>query len=126
MKDTLFFCYATFNSWILSKLKNFTENLTLCVVHASHAIYSFIDKDRVKHLRSTLEQQDLIDELKVFSSIDEIKDDAISVGEWNEDHEAQLNWFGNILYNHYDWEVEEVHRYLTEVIERASSTMAKD
>jgi len=27
MKDTLFFCYATFNSWILSKLKNFTENL---------------------------------------------------------------------------------------------------
>lgn len=123
MRDAVFIFYATLNSWALAKISNLTEALTQMTVHFSHAVFQIIDKNRLSHLRSIIEQQDLIDELKVFSLIDEVKNDAIDSGEWNEDHETQLNWYGNILYNQHDWEVEEVHRYLTDVIERASITM---
>jgi hypothetical protein len=123
MRNAFFIFYATLNSWALAKISNLTEALTQMTVHFSHAVFQIIDKNRLSHLRSIIEQQDLIDELKVFSLIDEVKNDAIDSGEWNEDHETQLNWYGNILYNQHDWEVEEVHRYLTDVIERASITM---
>lgn len=124
MRDAVFIFYATLNSWALAKISNLTEALTQMTVHFSHAVFQIIDKNRLSHLRSTIEQQELIDELKVFSLIDEVKNDAIDSGEWNEDHETQLNWYGNILYNQHDWEVEQVHRYLTDVIERASATMS--
>jgi hypothetical protein len=123
MRDAVFIFYATLNSWALAKISDLTEALTQMTVHFSHAVFQIIDKNRLSHLRSTIEQQELIDELKVFSLIDEVKNDAIDSGEWNEDHETQLNWYGNILYNQHDWEVEQVHRYLTDVIERASATM---
>lgn len=124
MRDAVFIFYATLNSWALAKISDLTEALTQMTVHFSHAVFQIIDKNRLNHLRSTIEQQELIDELKVFSLIDEVKNDAIDSGEWNEDHETQLNWYGNILYNQHDWEVEQVHRYLTDVIERASATMS--
>ncbi len=124
MRDAVFIFYATLNSWALAKISNLTEALTQMTVHFSHAVFQIIDKNRLSHLRSTIEQQELIDQLKVFSLIDEVKNDAIDSGEWNEDHETQLNWYGNILYNQHDWEVEQVHRYLTDVIERASATMS--
>ena len=123
MRNAFFIFYATLNSWALAKISNLTEALTQMTVHFSHAVFQIIDKNRLSHLRSIIEQQDLIDELKIFSMIDEVKNDAVDSGEWNEDHENQLNWYGNMLYNQHDWEVEEVHRYLTDVIERASITM---
>ena len=123
MRDAIFIFYATLNSWALAKISNLTEALTQMTVHFSHAVFQIIDKNRLSHLRSIIEQQELIDELKIFSMIDEVKNDAVDSGEWNEDHENQLNWYGNMLFNQHDWEVEEVHRYLTDVIERASMTM---
>jgi hypothetical protein len=123
MRNAFFIFYATLNSWALAKISNLTEALTQMTVHFSHAVFQIIDKNRLSHLRSIIEQQELIDELKIFSMIDEVKNDAVDSGEWNEDHENQLNWYGNMLYNQHDWEVEEVHRYLTDVIERASITM---
>jgi len=123
MRNAFFVFYASINSWLLAKISNFTETITQITVHFSHAVFQIIDKNRLGHLRSIVEQQDLIDELKVFSLIDEVKNDAVDSGEWNEDHENQLNWYGNILYNQHDWDVEEVHRYLTDVIERAAIKM---
>ena len=126
MKEVLFIFFATINNWLMLKINNFTENLTLMTVYSSHAIYFLIDKSRVEYLKSILEQQDLIDELDVVNSIDKIKNNAIDVGGWNEDHEVELNSCGSILHNQYDWEVEEVHRYLLEVIAQADATMTQD
>lgn len=126
MKEVLFAFFATINSWLIVKINNFTENLTLITVYSSHSIYALIDKDRVDHLKCIVEQQDLIDELQIFASIDEIKNNAIDVGEWNEEHQSGLNSCGSILHNDYDWEVEEVHRYLTEVIQQAFEKMTQD
>lgn len=126
MKDVLFVFFATLNAWIIQKINNFTENITFMTVYSSHAIYSLIDESRVEHLKSILEQQDLIDELSVVHSIDMIKNDAIDFGGWNEEHEVELNSCGSILHNQYDWEVEEVHRYLLEVIAEADANMKQD
>jgi hypothetical protein len=126
MKEVLFVFFATINSWLMLKINNFTENITLMTVYSSHAIYFLIDKSRVEYLKSILEQQDLIDELSVVNSIDKIKNDAIDVGGWNEEHEIELNFCGSILHTEYDWDVEEVHRYLLEVIEQADSKMTQD
>ena len=126
MKNGLFFLYSSFNAWVLQKISKATETLTMLTAHFSYAVFAVIDQDRLSHLRSVVEQQHLIDELKVFSMINEVQEDAVNTGEWNEDHENQLNWYGNILYNQHDWEVEEVHRYLTDVVERASLKMSQD
>jgi len=126
MRNALFFVYSIFNAWVLQKISKATETLTTLTAHFSYAIFAVIDKDRLSHLRSVVEQQHLIDELKVFSMINEVQEDAVNNGEWNEDHENQLNWYGNILYNQHDWEAEEVQRYLTDVVERASLQMSQD
>lgn len=110
----------------MQRINNFTENITLITVYSSHAIYFLIDNSRVEYLKSILEQQDLIDELHVVNSIDQIKNNAIDVGGWNEEHEVGLNSCGSILHSEHDWDVEEVHRYLLEVIEQADSKMAQD
>ena len=126
MKDVLFAFFATLNSWLILKINDFSENVTLITVYSSHSIYSLIDKSRVDYLKSIVEQQDLLNELSVVDSIDKIKNDAIDVGCWNEEHEVELNSCGSTLHNEYDWDVEEVHRYLLEVIEQADSKMAQD
>lgn len=126
MKEVLFIFFATLNNWLLTRVNNLTENITLMTVYSSHAIYSLIDKSRVEYLKSIIEQQDVIDELDVVNSINMVRNDAIDFGGWNEEHEVKLNSFGSILHNQYDWEVEEVHRYILEVIAEGDELMAQD
>ena len=123
MKNALFVFCAYVNQQILNEIKNLNETLTMLVIHSAHAMFSRIDNDRMDHVRSTVEQKNAISELRVFALISEVVDDAIDVGGWNEDHETKLNFFGNMLYTEHDWDVDEVHRYLTEVIERAAESM---
>ncbi len=123
MKNALFVFCAYVNQQILNEIKNLNETLTMLVIHSAHAMFSMIDNDRMDHVRSTVEQKNAISELRVFALISEVVDDAIDVGGWNEDHETKLNFFGNMLYTEHDWDVDEVHRYLTEVIERAAESM---
>lgn len=126
MRHALFVFCAYMNQRLLNRIREINENLTLIVVHVAHSFFSLIDKDRMHHVRSTVEQKDAISELRVFNLIKEVADDAIIYGGWNEDHETKLNFFGNILYTEHDWEVDEVHRYLTEVIERATNAMPSE
>ena len=123
MKNALFIFYATINSWILEKINNVTNTMTMMTVHAAHAVFAIIDDKRLGYLRSVVEQQEVIDELKIFTLIESVKNNAIDLGEWNEDHETQFNMLGNLLYTEHDWEVEQVHKYLTDVIERAEMKM---
>ena len=126
MKNALFVFCAYVNQQMLNAIKDLNETLTMLVIHFAHATFSMIDNDRMDHVRSTVEQKNAISELRVFGLIKEVVDDAIDVGGWNEDHETKLNFFGNILYTEHDWDVDEVHRYLTEVIERAAGSMPSD
>ena len=126
MRNALFIFCAYANQQILNAIKDLNETLMMLVMHTAHATFSMIDNDRMDHVRSTIEQKNAISELRVFGLIKEVVDDAIDVGGWNEDHETKLNFFGNMLYTEHDWEVDEVHRYLTEVIERAAESMQSE
>lgn len=126
MRSALFVFFAYANQRLLSRIDIISETLTQVIIHFAHAIFLIIDSERMDHVRSSVEQRDAISELRVFNLIKEVADDAINYGAWNEEHETKLNVFGNILYNEHDWEVEEVHRYLTEVIERATNAMPSD
>tara|TARA_Y100000004_G_C8786010_1_gene357107 strand:- start:246 stop:626 length:381 start_codon:yes stop_codon:yes gene_type:complete len=126
MRNALFVFCAYVNQQILNQINQLNETLTMLVVHSAHAFFSLIDNDRMDHVRSTVEQKNAISELRVFALISEVVDDAIDVGGWNEDHETKLNFFGNMLYTEHDWDVDEVHRYLTEVIERAAESMQSE
>ena len=126
MRSALFVFFAYANQRLLSRIDIISETLTQIIIHFAHAIFLIIDSERMDHVRSSVEQRDAISELRVFNLIKEVADDAINYGAWNEEHETKLNVVGNILYNEHDWEVEEVHRYLTEVIERATNAMPSD
>ncbi len=123
MKNALFVFFAYVNQRLLNLVNKVNDTTTLIIVHFAHAVFLLIDPERMYHVRSSLEQRDAISELRVFNLIKEVAEDAIDDGAWNDDHETKLNMFGNILYTEHDWEVEEVHRYLTEVIERATELM---
>lgn len=126
MRTALFDLYASFNTKLLQKVSALNYNLVSIVTQTAYAIFLILDEDRVHHIRTTIEQQSEIDELEIFSMIDQVKNEAIDIGEWNEEHEAKLNWCGNLLYSNHDWDVDEIRRYISEVVNHGSSIMEGD
>lgn len=56
-------------------------------------------------------------ELNLLASVTKLKEHAISIGEWTEQHTEAINAVGNALFNDCDWDEEHVHQYLKEVVE---------
>lgn len=126
MKDALFAAIARIHFKIINLIKDQSELLIAIVTALSNSTLKIIDKDRMLHAESTVEQYDAISELQTLNNIEEVKNDALNVGEWNEDHEVRLNFFGNILCNEHDWEVEQVERYLYDVLAAGPSIELDD
>lgn len=126
MKDALFAAIARIHFKVVNQIKNISE-LSIAVVTAiSNSILKIIDKDRMNHAESTVDQYETISELQTLTNIEQVKNDAIRINEWNEDHENHLNFFGNILCNEHGWEVEQVERYLHSVIAQGPSINTED
>ena len=116
MRCAFFFFIGRINQLVISSLREFADmSIAICNAIASSCL-RIIDPDRMDHIESTIDQIDEITELQVLMNIHNVRDEAIKIGAWNEDHEGKLNFFGNMLYNEHDWDVEEVHRYLHEII----------
>ena len=126
MKDALFAVIARIHFKIINLIKDQSELLIAIVTALSNSTLKIIDKDRMLHAESTVEQYDAISELQTLNNIEEVKNDALNIGEWNEDHEVRLNFFGNILCNEHDWEVEQVERYLYDVLAAGPSIELDD
>ncbi|MFZ9315665.1 MAG: hypothetical protein ACO24P_00220 [Candidatus Nanopelagicaceae bacterium] len=101
---------------ILGIIKTVAESLIFINGRIGWIVLSAIDKNRMHHAEVACQQESEISELNVLNSINEVRNDAMKSGKWNEDHENTLNFLGNVLANEHDWEVEEVERYLYEVI----------
>jgi hypothetical protein len=97
-------------------IKAIAEALIIVNGRIGWMVLNVIDKDRMHHAETAVEQEEEISELNVLFTIFQIRNNAMQVGKWNEDHEDHLNILGNILANEHDWETEEVERYLYEVI----------
>lgn len=116
MKSSLFILVSRFNFLILRIIKGIGDSLIILNGRLGWIILSCIDKKRLAHAEAASQQQEEISELSVLFGITEVRNDAVNKGKWNDDHEDTLNFLGNLLANEHDWDVEEVERYLYEVI----------
>ena len=126
MKDALFVAIARIHFILINKIKNCADLLIAIITGLSNSTLKIIDRNRMNHAESTVDQYETISELQTLTNIEQVKNDAINIGEWNEDHEVKLNFFGNILCNEHDWEVEQVERYLHAVIDEGPDTGIED
>lgn len=56
-------------------------------------------------------------ELELLSNATKLKEHALETGEWTEEHSEALNAIGNALLNSCDWDEDDIHQYLKEVVE---------
>ena len=116
MKNILFNAVSYINSVTLSAIRGISDTAINITLASTAMLLKIIDKERMAYAESAAQQHEEINELQILANIDEIRNDAVRHGEWNEEHEHKLNFFGNLLCNHYNWEVNQVERYLHEVI----------
>lgn len=76
-----------------------------------------IDSDQFSHGKTVHEQSEELSELNILIGIKQIRDNAIKVGHWNTGHQEQLEMLGNVLANTFEWEVDQVERYLYDIID---------
>lgn len=117
MKNALFNCVSHCNLLILKIIRSLGDFLIIANGRIGWLVLSLIDKKRLSHAEAATEQESEISELSVLFGITAVRNDAMTKGMWNEDHQDTLNFLGNLLANEHDWEVEQVERYLYEVIE---------
>lgn len=126
MKEILFVIVSHFNLRLIEAVKGFSDMLTAVSSSLARTSLKIIDKSRIEHAESAVDQLETIAELQILSHINEVRNDAIKQGAWNEDHEGRLNILGTILYNEHDWELEQVERYIYEVIETGPAFMVEE
>lgn len=76
-----------------------------------------IDRERMDHAEQTVLQSSMNTELEILMMVSKVKEDALSIGVWKENHSMALNELGSRLYNECDWEEDQIHRYLRMVVE---------
>lgn len=116
MKSSLFILVSRLNLLILKIIKGIGDSLIVLNGRLGWIILSCIDKKRLAHAEAASQQEEEISELSILFGMTEVRNDALNKGKWNNEHENTLNLLGNILANQHDWDVEEVERYLYEVI----------
>lgn len=116
MKNFLFTTLANCNIFIANIVRNIAEGVIYVNGRLGWIVLSFVDKQRMQHAQVAVEQEEEISELNILFTITQVRNNAMKSGRWNEEHEDQLNFLGNVLANEHDWEVEDVERYLHEVI----------
>jgi hypothetical protein len=117
MRNFLFKTISHINYVIFSSITKIANGLVFVNGRIGWMILNVIDKKRMHHAETAVEQQGEMSELNVLFTIFQVRNNALKSGQWNEEHEDQLNFLGNVLANEHDWEVEQVQRYLYEVIE---------
>ena len=75
----------------------------------------YITQMEEEEARLDLEQQ--ATELELLSKATQLKEHAIKNGDWTDSHTEALNAIGNALLNDCDWDEDDIHRYLKEVVE---------
>lgn len=56
-------------------------------------------------------------ELDLLASVSKLKEHALEIGEWTQQHSEAINAVGNALFNECDWDEDSVHQYMREVVE---------
>lgn len=85
--------------------------------HIFKFILWLIDDERINHAEEAVKQSSLSTELEILMMVSKVKEDALNVGFWRENHSMALNELGSRLYNECEWEEDEIHRYMRMIVE---------
>lgn len=126
MKNYLFTIIASFSHLLSQAIKGVAEFLVFVNSETTCLLLRVIDKKRMEHTVSVIEQKGEISELSVLIQIQSVVQDAISKGGWDEEHEGSLNMAANILYNEHDWEEDRIQKYVGNIIDNADVKMESE
>jgi len=121
MKGYLFTLVASSSNLITSAIQALADWLIFVNSETGFLILKMLDKNRINHATSIIEQQEEITELNVLSQINLVVEDAVIQGEWNQDHENDLNIIANILFNDHDWKESRIQSYIHGMINDADA-----
>lgn len=123
MKNYLFALVASSSNLITSAIRGLADWLVFINSETGCFILKLLDKNRMNHATSVIEQQEEITELNILSQINLVVEDAVIQGEWDEGHENDLNIIANILLNDHDWEESRIQSYMHSMINDADARM---
>lgn len=98
--------HVTLSDWVLRG-----------VAHSFKFLLWLIDRKRTDYTEQVVLQSDMSTELEILMMVSKVKEDALNIGFWRENHSMALNELGSRLYNECDWEEEDIHRYMRMVVE---------
>jgi len=73
-------------------------------------------QEQLEQLNQEVENQRMGLELKLLTSLSQVRDHAKDTGDWTEHHSDALEAVGNALLNECQWEEESVHQYLKQIV----------
>ena len=76
-----------------------------------------IDKERVDHTETVIEQFPLNNELQILMNVTRLKEDALERKTWTNHHSSTLNQLSSKLYNECNWDQNRIHEYMRAIVE---------
>jgi len=127
--------FTVLNIWIVDQIFGITialavwlgASLRTGIARIGHFFMTLIDKERTESVEhehaledgeegsSDIKKQDL--ELRLLNSASQVKEHAIANGDWTDHHSEAINAIGDALMNECDWQEDNVHFYLREIVE---------
>lgn len=130
MRNLLFAFVSGFFAMALLAIESVSQHLKKVVGTVGFNLMKLIDKERCAVVESVKQQmEDQVNEngttplqlqhleLQLLSSCHQLRDHASENGGWTREHEAALEAVGNCLINDMQWDLEDVHRYMKDLIE---------
>ena len=113
--------YAGASDWIFSRLANAllvsSVWVKIRVASIAMALLVLIDAERVKEEQEEIKDERDRSELGLMQAAVKLKDHALEIGTWTDNHTMALNDVGYALVEECGWTEERSHEYLSSIIE---------
>jgi hypothetical protein len=103
--------------WFADQSLNLGIFLQTLIAKVGYTTLKLFYKNNLEEAERIIEATAVNTELTLLSKASELKDHAVSIGDWTEHHTVALNAIGNALLHECDWEQKDVHTYLKRVVE---------
>ena len=107
---------ATTNFLVIALIK-IAQLQKVAIAHATMWLLGLVDGKRVEAEKEETAQLRNTLELGLMQTAIKIKENAIEMEEWTEDHSDALNMVGVRLIEECNWEADAVHRYFKPLVE---------
>lgn len=104
-------------SFVIQVLAWLSGVVRFLIANLGVALMKLVDNEEYEAIQAKIQLETQQAELDLLASVSKLKEHAMEIGDWTEEHTEALNAIGNALLNECSWDEEHVHRYLREVVE---------